>query len=79
MSSSGEDLSQVCFRDVSWLQAFELTNASVMEYFSYSQFYERTSNNEVLKMQARYINKPEEMLSQLQCNQRFALTCVLVR
>ncbi|PJF19236.1 putative mediator complex subunit 6 [Paramicrosporidium saccamoebae] len=59
-----EELAYVCFRDVAWLQAYPLTEASVLDYFSLSQFYERTCNNEVLKMQARYTDNAA-LLSQL--------------
>lgn len=50
-----ENLEHVCFRDVSWLQINGGLRAEmVLEYFSLSQFYDRTCNNEVLKMQARF-------------------------
>lgn len=61
-----EDLEHVCFRDVAWLQSFPLTDESVLDYFAMSPFYDRTCNNEVLRMQARYVGQPKELLSQLQ-------------
>lgn len=60
------DLAAVCFRDVAWLQHFTLSEASVLEYFSMSQFYDRTCNNEVLLMQARFTDNTA-LLSHLQC------------
>ena len=59
-----EQLAHVCFRDVTWLQHFLLTESTVLEYFSLCQFYDRTCNNEVLKMQARYTEN-EAILQQL--------------
>lgn len=44
----------VCFRDVSWLSFYggvRMDNA--LDYFSLSQFYDRTCTNEVLRMQMR--------------------------
>mmetsp|Transcript_26072 Transcript_26072/g.42744 ORF Transcript_26072/g.42744 Transcript_26072/m.42744 type:complete len:323 (+) Transcript_26072:19-987(+) len=39
------------FKDNGWLQAFPLNVHSVMDYFSLSMFYDRTCNNEYIKMQ----------------------------
>lgn len=55
---ASEDLRHVSFKDVAWLQNFALTEATVLDYFALSQFYERTCNNEVLRMQARYTDHP---------------------
>lgn len=63
-----EDLRHVSFRDVAWLQNFALTEATILDYFALSQFYERTCNNEVLRMQARYTDdhpSGEDLLQQL--------------
>lgn len=63
-----EDLRHVSFRDVAWLQNFALTEATVLDYFALSQFYERTCNNEVLRMQARYTDdhpSGEDLIQQL--------------
>ncbi len=46
-----EPLEFVCFRDVNWMQAHGLAAENVLEYFALSQFYERTCNNAVLRMQ----------------------------
>ena len=49
-----EPLSWITFRDVTWLQQFQLTSESVFIYLGLSQFYDRTCNNEVLRMQTRF-------------------------
>ncbi len=63
--SEEAQLAFVCFRDVSWLQCFELNASSALEYFSMSQFYDRTSNNEVLRMQSRFTDN-QSLADQLQ-------------
>lgn len=50
-----QDLAHICFRDGAWIQARGGLGAhNVMEYFSLSQFYDRTCNNEVAKMQTQF-------------------------
>ncbi|KAI5188413.1 mediator of RNA polymerase II transcription subunit 6 [Nematocida sp. AWRm77] len=49
-------MENTCFRDPVWLQHNSLTQSNVLVYFSFSQFYDRNSNNEVLRMQT--INNP---------------------
>ena len=57
VAKEAEPLTWVSFRDVSWLQAFTLTEESVFTYLALSQFYDRTCNNEVVSMQTRYTNQ----------------------
>lgn len=44
-------MENTCFRDPVWLQHNPLTLENVLAYFAFSQFYDRNSNNEVLRMQ----------------------------
>uniref|UniRef100_A0A060SZY4 Mediator of RNA polymerase II transcription subunit 6 n=1 Tax=Blastobotrys adeninivorans TaxID=409370 RepID=A0A060SZY4_BLAAD len=49
-----EPLDEVLWRAPEWIQAFGLRSDNVLEYFSQSPFYDRTSNNQVLKMQSQF-------------------------
>jgi mediator of RNA polymerase II transcription subunit 6 len=69
-SDSSEPLTWVSFRDVSWLQAFPLTEESIFAYLALSQFYDRTCNNEVVYMQTRYTNQTGAPLPQTVLRER---------
>lgn len=53
----------ICFKDVIWLQTHQLGHSTVLDYFSTSPFYEKSCNNEILKMQQRPVT--ESTLSML--------------
>ncbi len=67
--SSIEDtpLDELQWKSPEWVNAFGLRTDNVLEYFSQSPFFDRTSNNQVLKMQhqfsdANYTVNPYEMI-----------------
>ncbi|KAJ3388036.1 Mediator of RNA polymerase II transcription subunit 6 [Lobulomyces angularis] len=57
-----EELLNVCFKDTNFLQMYSLNEFNVLDYFSYSQFYEKSSLNEQIKMQARFNELQANML-----------------
>lgn len=50
----GEPLDEVQWRSPEWIQMYGLRTDNVLEYFSQSPFYDRSSNNQVLKMQSQF-------------------------
>ena len=64
MAAHDNSLDHVTFKDVAWIQTFGLNHFNALDYFSTSQFYDRTCNNEQLKMQTKF-NNLEEMNMEL--------------
>ncbi|WPK25090.1 hypothetical protein PUMCH_002392 [Australozyma saopauloensis] len=52
MSSS--PLDEIQWKSPEWIQHFGLHSANVLDYFAESPFYDRTSNNQVLRMQLQF-------------------------
>lgn len=46
----------LCFYDQNFLAQASLTQENIIQYFSYSPFYEKGSLNEILKMQSQFAN-----------------------
>ncbi|KAL2895685.1 Mediator of RNA polymerase II transcription subunit 6 [Bienertia sinuspersici] len=46
----GTDMTGICFRDQLWLNTYPLDRNLVFDYFALSPFYDRTCNNEQLRM-----------------------------
>ncbi|KAF5094518.1 hypothetical protein D0Z03_002059 [Geotrichum reessii] len=54
-----EPLDEVQWRSPEWIQQNNgLRTDNVLEYFSYSPFYDRGSNNQILKMQSQFQQQP---------------------
>lgn len=52
-----EEQTEIFFRDNRWLEKFPLNKENVLDYFSLSSFYDKTCNNEQIKMQRLELNK----------------------
>lgn len=55
---SSDPLDEIQWKSPEWIQAFGLHTANVLDYFSESPFYDRTSNNQVLRMQFQFQQIP---------------------
>eukprot|EP01114_Cavostelium_apophysatum_P023615 TRINITY_DN8951_c0_g1_i1.p1 TRINITY_DN8951_c0_g1~~TRINITY_DN8951_c0_g1_i1.p1 ORF type:complete len:257 (-),score=36.23 TRINITY_DN8951_c0_g1_i1:2-772(-) len=56
-----EDQTGVCFKDSKWLEFWPLNRDTALDYFALSGFYDRTCNNEQLKMQRLPLDKLVQM------------------
>jgi len=52
-----EDPTGVCFKDSRWLELFPLNKDTVLTYFAISGFYDKTCNNEQIRMQRLTMDK----------------------
>lgn len=55
--SEATPLDELQWSSPEWIQAFGLNFYNVLEYFSQSPFFDRTSNNQVLRMQFQFTEK----------------------
>jgi mediator of RNA polymerase II transcription subunit 6 len=49
-----QHLDELQWKSPEWIQAFGLRTDNVLEYFSESPFFDRTSNNQTVKMQSQF-------------------------
>jgi mediator of RNA polymerase II transcription subunit 6 len=55
---SSEPLDEIQWKSPEWIQQFGLHSGNVLDYFSELPFYDRTSNNQVIKMQFQFQQVP---------------------
>lgn len=55
---SAEALDEIQWKSPEWIQQFGLHTSNVLDYFSELPFYDRTSNNQVLRMQFQFQQIP---------------------
>ncbi|SMN18450.1 similar to Saccharomyces cerevisiae YHR058C MED6 Subunit of the RNA polymerase II mediator complex [Maudiozyma saulgeensis] len=53
-------LDELQWKSPEWIQAFGLRTENVLDYFSESPFFDKTSNNHVIKMQRQFSQMPGE-------------------
>lgn len=58
---SNELLDEIQWKSPEWIQQFGLHTGNVLDYFSESPFYDRTSNNQVLRMQFQFQQIPPDI------------------
>ncbi|CDK29351.1 unnamed protein product [Kuraishia capsulata CBS 1993] len=54
-------LDELQWKSPEWINAFGLRTDNVLEYFSQSPFFDRTANNQVLKMQSQFNEQLQNM------------------
>ena len=67
---SKEPLDEIQWKSPEWIQHFGLFTGNVLDYFSESPFYDRTSNNQVLRMQFQFNQIPLNVHPQQYLQQR---------
>lgn len=55
---SSEPLDEIQWKSPEWIQHFGLNTGNVLDYFAESPFYDRTSSNQVLRMQIQFQQIP---------------------
>ncbi|OBA21654.1 hypothetical protein METBIDRAFT_41185 [Metschnikowia bicuspidata var. bicuspidata NRRL YB-4993] len=69
---SSEPLDEIQWKSPEWIQQFGLHTGNVLDYFSESPFYDRTSNNQVLRMQFQFQQMPPNVHPQQYLQTRLA-------
>ncbi|CCK68906.1 mediator complex subunit MED6 KNAG_0B04710 [Huiozyma naganishii CBS 8797] len=59
-------LDELQWKSPEWIQAFGLRTDNVLDYFSESPFFDKTSNNHVIKMQRQFSQLPVDGMPQPQ-------------
>lgn len=69
---SAEPLDEIQWKSPEWIQQFGLHTGNVLDYFAESPFYDRTSNNQVLRMQFQFQQMPPNIHPQKYLQTRLA-------
>lgn len=57
-------LDELQWKSPEWIQAFGLRTDNVLDYFAESPFFNKTSNNQVIKMQRQFSQVPQDQAGQ---------------
>lgn len=63
-------LDELQWKSPEWIQAFGLRTDNVLDYFAESPFFNKTSNNQVIKMQRQFSQVPGEAVQSQEDKQR---------
>ena len=58
-------LDELQWKSPEWIQAFGLRTENVLDYFAESPFFNKTANNQVIKMQKQFSQVPRQMDNQI--------------
>lgn len=64
-------LDEIQWKNPEWISQFGLHTGNVLDYFSESPFYDRTSNNQVIKMQFQFQPPPPNITTSLEFTKYF--------
>ncbi|EGV63777.1 Mediator of RNA polymerase II transcription subunit 6 [Yamadazyma tenuis] len=65
------ELDEIQWKNPEWINQFGLNTGNVLDYFSESPFYDRTSNNQVFKMQFQFQPPPPNLNTPLEYTKYF--------
>lgn len=66
-----QSLDEIQWKNPEWINQFGLFTGNVLDYFSESPFYDRTSNNQVIKMQFQFQPPPPNITTPLEFTKYF--------